>query len=258
MSRSSTTGRHESGQNFLVERRVIAHVVDLVAATSGPILEIGPGDGALTIPFARWGRPITAIEVDARRAERLDRATPQHVRVKAADVLRERLPTFPHVVVGNLPFHLTTAILRRLLAADHWTDAVLVVQWEVARRRAGVGGSTLLTAQSGPWFEFALEGRIPARAFRPVPGVDGGVLRVVRRTRPLVDARERRAYDALLARIFTGPGRGLRAVVRRATGLPDAVVAEWMRAAGLPPSSLPRHPRAEDWAALWQLTLQAR
>ena len=253
MPRSSTAGRHESGQNFLVDTSVITTMVDLVAATSGPILEIGPGDGALTRPLARLGRPITAIEVDARRAERLERTTPRHVAIRRDDVLRASFPRTPHVVVGNLPFHLTTAIVRRLLVDPAWSDAVLLVQWEVARRRAGVGGATLLTAQAWPWFEFALERRVPARAFRPMPGVDGGILRVTRRERPLVPARDRRAYEQLVARVFTGPGRGLRDVVRRATRLPERTVTGWMRRHDLPPTALPRHPRADAWADLWRL-----
>lgn len=258
MPRSTTTGRHENGQNFLVDASVIRTIVDLVAATTGPILEIGPGDGALTHPLARLGRPLTAIELDARRAARLHRTTPRHVSVRGDDVLRSRLPDRPHVVVGNLPFHLTTAIMRKLLADPAWHEAVLLVQWEVARRRAGVGGATLLTAQTWPWFEYSLEGRVPSRAFRPMPGVDGGILRTTRRARPLVPPSDRRAYEALLVRIFTGPGRGLRDVVRRATRLPDRTVAEWMRRHALPPTALPRDPHAEAWADLWRLVRAPR
>lgn len=254
MTRSSTAGRHESGQNFLIDPAAIRRFVELVDATPGPIVEIGPGDGALTRPLALLGRPITAFELDGRRAERLDRATPRHVSVRRDDVLRARFPPRPHTVVGNIPFHLTTAILRRLLAESAWTDAVLLVQWEVARRRAGVGGATLLTAQTWPWFEYTLEGRVPSRAFRPMPGVDGGLLRITRRLVPLVPVGERRAYEALMTRIFTGPGRGLRDVVRRATRMPDRAIAEWMRRSGLPATALPRHPRAEHWAELWHLS----
>lgn len=253
MSRSSTVGRHENGQNFLVDERVIAQLVDLVAATRGPILEIGPGDGALTRPLARLGRPLTGLELDARRADRLARTTPRHVAIRRADAVRAPLPRHPHVVVGNLPFHLTTALLRRLLAEPAWTDAVLLVQWEVARRRAGVGGATLLTAQSWPWFDYALHGRVPARAFRPMPGVDGGILTITRRSTPLVPLAQRRGYEGMLARIFTGPGRGLREIARRATRLPDREIAAWMRRSNLPTTALPRHPSAEHWADLWSL-----
>src|SRR5690606_36671141 len=71
-------------------------------------------------------------------------------------------------------------ILRRLLRRPDWRHAILLTQWEVARKRAGVGGGTLLTAQSAPWSEFTLHGRVPARAFRPAPSVDGGILSITR------------------------------------------------------------------------------
>lgn len=101
-------------------------------------MEIGAGDGALTLPMSRSGRPITAIEVDPKRARRLRQRTPSHVTVLTHDILRTPAPTHPHVVVGNIPFHLTTAILRHILGGTHWHTAALLVQWEVARRRARV------------------------------------------------------------------------------------------------------------------------
>ena len=112
------------------------------------------------------GRPLTAVELDEHRAQRLGRMLPG-VRVGHADALKH--PLDAAVIVGNIPFHLTTPILRRLLTAPGWLDAVLLTQWEVARKRAGVGGGTMMTAQSGPWFEFALHGRVPARARTLVP-----------------------------------------------------------------------------------------
>ena len=63
-------GRHEHGQNFLTDPSIIATITRLVAATQGPIIEIGPGDGALTTPLAKLGRPVTAVEIDPRLARR--------------------------------------------------------------------------------------------------------------------------------------------------------------------------------------------
>jgi 23S rRNA (adenine-N6)-dimethyltransferase len=251
MSRVSPLGRHETGQNFLSDASVIAEITAQVAHTRGPILEIGAGDGALTRPLARLSRPITALELDARRAERLDTRTPAHVRVVHGDVLRVPFPERPHVVVGNVPFHLTTAILRRLFAERCWTDAVLLVQWEVARRRAGVGGATLLTAQEWPWFEFRLLRRVPARMFRPVPSVDGGLLRIVRRTEPLVPVAERRSYQRFVGDVFTGPGRGLPAIIRRVAPRPG--LDGWLRDNGVTAATLPKHLDPEQWASLWRL-----
>lgn len=205
--RTHRPGRHELGQNFLIDRNVIENLVKLVDGTDGPIIEFGTGDGALTRALERLGRPLTGIEIDDRRAARLAGRVRPSTQIVTADFLRFPLPKTPCVLVGNLPFHLTTATLRHVLAAPGWTDAVLLVQWEVARRRAGVGGATMMTAQWWPWFDFRLAGRVPAAAFRPRPGVDGGLLTMTRRERPLVDDADRQRYQDFVRRVFTRPGK---------------------------------------------------
>ena len=184
-------GRHEHGQNFLTDSRVIASLMDRVAGTTGPLIEIGPGDGALTHPLARTGGAFVSPWFAA---------------------LRFRLPGHPHVIVGNIPFHITTAILRRLLHAPAWTDAVLLMQWEIARRHAGVGASTMMTAQWAPWFSFELGERVPRAAFTPRPGVDGGVLHIRRRPTPLVPTKKRKAFQARPRRCMSEPAGGRRDV----------------------------------------------
>lgn len=245
-------GRHEHGQNFLIDRDVIASIVDLVAGTDGPIIEIGSGDGALTLPLQRLGRPLTCIEIDECRAARLARRTNGATVVVCADFLRYRLPATPHVLVGNLPFHVTTAMLRRILRAPGWSDAVLLVQWEVARRRAGVGGATMMTAQWWPWYDFTLVRRVPAAAFRPRPSVDGGLLTVTRRGCPLVDPADRGRYQDLVQRVFTARGSGLaRMIVNAVPGLPERRVREWVRRVG--PGALPKHLTVGQWVDLFQM-----
>lgn len=247
-------GRHELGQNFLVDRAVIDTFVRLVDRTRGPILEIGPGDGALTLPLQGLGRELTAVEIDGRRADRLRRRTGPATTVVTGDFLRRRQSSAPHVVVGNLPFHATTAMLRRILRSPGWTDAVLLVQWEVARRRAGVGGATLMTAQWWPWYEFGLVGRVPAAAFRPRPNVDGGLLTMARRPRPLVAEHDRAAYQDLVARVFNGRGRGLARIVGHAVPeLPRRTVEGWLRHHRVPADALPKHLTAGEWAELHAL-----
>lgn len=245
-------GRHEHGQNFLTDPSTIATITRLVAATEGPIIEIGPGDGALTTPLARLGRPVTAVEIDTRLARRLTQRLPSHVEVVADDFLAYRLPTSAHVLVGNLPFHQTTAILRRILHAPAWTDAIVLVQWEVARRRAGVGGATMMTAQWAPWYEFTLHSRVPARAFTPRPGVDGGILTIHRREHPLLTPAERRQFHALVHHVYTGPGRGLAQILARTTALgsPQA----WLTRHGMNTADLPKDLPVEAWVDLFKTT----
>ncbi|WP_269305298.1 23S ribosomal RNA methyltransferase Erm [Aeromicrobium sp. HA] len=248
MPRSTHGGRHELGQNFLVHPSTIRTIVELVAATRGSILELGAGDGALTRPLARLGRPLTAVDLDEHRVASL-RASLPAVTVEHVDALT--VPLVHPVIVGNIPFHLTSPILRRLLAADTWNDAVLLTQWEVARKRCGVGGSTLLTAQTAPWFTFALHGRVPSTGFRPRPSVDGGVIGIRRRSAPLVPNGHRSRYERFVRAIFTGRGGTFDRIVEQATRAPHALIHVALREAGVRAGTLPRDLSAEQWSRLW-------
>lgn len=247
-------GRHEFGQNFLTDRRIIDTVVDLVSRTAGPIVEIGPGDGALTVPLQSLRRPITAVEIDRRHAQMLRRRVELTTAVVHGDFLRYRLPRQPHTVVGNLPFHQTTAMLRRLLHTEHWTSAVLLMQWEVARRRAGVGGATMMTAQWWPWYDFALVERVPAAAFTPRPGVDAGLLTIARRADPLVDPAARRRYGSFVHAVFTGRGHGLAQILPRVCDRHTRpAVGKWLARQRFRRTPLPRDLSAEQWAAVFAI-----
>lgn len=249
MPRSMHGGRHELGQNFLTHRPTLHRITELVRHTSGSILELGAGDGALTRPLATLGRPLTAIDIDEHRVARLRDGLP-HVRVERADALRH--PLDAPVIVGNIPFHLTTPLLRRLLGAQGWHRAVLLTQWEVARKRAGVGGGTMMTAQSAPWFEFELCGRVAAQYFTPRPGVDGGVLSITRRGSPLVPHTERRAYEFFVREVFTGRGTGMTSLAARAGRVGAPVAKRALAAAGIDARGLPRDVTAKQWATLWR------
>lgn len=248
MPRSVHGGRHELGQNFLTHQPSIDTIITLVTATGGPILELGAGNGALTRPLAATGRPLTAIDIDEHRVRALARTLPD-VHTVRADARRYPLRT--PVVVGNIPFHLTTPILRRLLNEPGWARAVLVTQWEVARKRAGVGGHTMMTAQSGPWFTFALHGRVPGWGFDPQPSVDGGILAISRRGSPLIVTADRRRYEHFVRAVFTGRGGSLARILQFATQLDRAAARRAISHAGVAPEALPRDLSAEQWVQLW-------
>jgi 23S rRNA (adenine-N6)-dimethyltransferase len=240
--------RHELGQNHLIDPGVAARIAGLVPP--GPVLELGAGDGALTALLAARPWPVTAVELDPVRVAGLRRRFDRGVRLVQADMLRFPLAG-EHHVVSNVPFGITTALLRRLLAEPAWVSAVLLLQWEVARKRAAVGGTTLLTASWWPWFEFALAGRVPAAAFRPRPAVDGGLLVVRRRSAPLVDPRQRAAYQRLVRTAFAGDR--LLPALRRVPG-----AAGWAAAERVPRSARPRDLPAEAWASLHRAVTGAR
>nr|WP_281065095.1 23S ribosomal RNA methyltransferase Erm [Brachybacterium sacelli] len=241
------------GQNFLRDRRTIDRIVDLVARADGDIVEWGAGDGALTLPLSALGRPLEAVEIDPRAVRALTRRVGAHVTVRRGDILRHA-PTPGSTLVSNLPYHLTTPALRHLLRSDGWSRAVLVTQWEVARKRAGVGGATMMTAQWWPWVETTLEGRIPASAFRPRPAVDSGLLLLERRREPHLARRDRRAYQQFVRGVFTGPGRGLEQMLRRGGGLPAGAARRFCDRHGYSPRTLPRDVVLAQWVEAFELS----
>jgi len=100
----------------------------------------------------------------------------------------------------ELPFAQTTAILGRLLgdSGGHLLRADVIVQWEVARKRAVMPPSTLLSTTWAPWWTFDIGRRIPATAFRPVPAVDAAVLRVTRRDPPILPTQMAGPYASFV------------------------------------------------------------
>ncbi len=247
-------GRHELGQNRLIDRRFPAVMTDLLRhAPPYPVLELGAGDGAVTAALVAVGRAVTAVEIDPHAAARLRRRFPAAVEVLTADLLGFDYGPRPHHVVSNVPFGITTPLLRGLLPGGHWHTAVLLVQWEVARKRAAVGGTTLLTAAWWPWYDFALAGRVPAAAFHPRPAVDGGLLVITRRDRPLLPTADRDSYQHLVREVFTGTGtgHGLGADLRRR--LPTSAARGWLDRQGLSANTLPRDLTATHWASLHQV-----
>ena len=249
MSRSQYGGRHELGQNFLHHKPTINRMISLVGQTSGPILELGAGDGALTRPLSLLDRELTALEIDEHRVRRLRRRFPD-ITIAQGDALTYSFSE--PVVVGNVPFHLTTPILRRLLDDLSWEDAILLTQWEVARKRAGVGGSTMMTAQSAPWFTFGLEGRVPSWGFTPQPSVDAAILVVHRRHAPLLEERDRGSYERFVRSAFTSRGRTLAEIIQNAGRTSNKKARSAIQMTEIKGKRLPRDLDARQWVALWK------
>jgi 23S rRNA (adenine-N6)-dimethyltransferase len=184
--------RRSLGQNFLRPELADELVAGAAFQAGDLVVEIGAGLGACTFALARRGVEVIALERDERWAARLRdevrRQGATGVRVVCCDARRYRMPRRPFRAMGSLPFGVTTALLRHLLddASGALQRADVIVQWEVARKRAAQPPTTMLSTAWAPWWSFTLGPRIPADSFRPIPGVDAAVLRVVRRDPPLL------------------------------------------------------------------------
>jgi 23S rRNA (adenine-N6)-dimethyltransferase len=192
--------RRRLGQNFLRPELAERWVAEADFRTDELVLEIGPGAGAITLALARRSLEVVAVERDPALARalraRLAAVGARRVRVLEADFRAIALPRRPFRVVGSLPFGATTDILRKLF--DDPTlpleRADLIVQQEVARKRAEHPPRTLLSTVWAQWWEFRLGRLIPAAAFRPIPSVDAAALVVTRRAAPLLPPACARDY----------------------------------------------------------------
>jgi 23S rRNA (adenine-N6)-dimethyltransferase len=244
--------RRVLSQNFLVDHRAIDALVGGSGVAEGDlVLDIGAGNGLISQALARRGATVVAIERDPALALRLRArfGTWPAVTVVEDDVLTTPLPSEPFRVVANIPFGITTKILRRLLEdAAGLTRADVIVQAEVARKRGTRGRGTLLNACWEPWFEFGTGARIPATAFRPRPRVDAAVLIVARRDPPLLDPASRREYTAFVTAAF----EGARPTVASALTLPRAKFAALASELGFGVAALPSQLDVAQWVALFR------
>ena len=244
--------RRTLSQNFLVDRRAIDALVDGSEVGNGDlVVDIGAGNGLISAALVRRGAQVLAIERDPSLAERLRAkfATWPAVTVVEGDVLETPLPDKPFSVVANLPFGITTKILRHLLDSDALARADVIVQAEVARKRGSGGRGTLLNACWEPWFEFATGARIAASAFRPRPRVDAAVLIVTRRSPPLVDPASRRDYVDFVTAAFEGARPTVASALARS--IPRSRFAGLARELGFGADALPSHLDVSQWAGLF-------
>jgi 23S rRNA (adenine-N6)-dimethyltransferase len=242
--------RPELGQHFLRNRGAIARLVELAGIGRADfVVEVGPGRGALTYELARRAGRVVAVELDPELAAELrgELAGVANIDVVTADFLTFAPPREDHVVVGNIPYAHTAAILRKV-DASRPRAAWLIVQREAAERFAGQpwGSETLQSLALKPWWHIEVRGALRRTDFDPPPRVESALLSLQRRERPLVT--DARPYRAFLERSFGAGsvGDGLRRSVTRQQLHRLANDLRFSPAA--PPSSL----TFEQWLAVYR------
>lgn len=226
-------------------------------------MEIGPGTGLLTEFLAKRASRLIAVEVDTRLAAGLRErfaGRPNVVIVEAdalaipvEDVLAAGGGGLPYVVVGNLPYFIGTAIVRKFLQATvrpRWL--VVTLQAEVAQNMAARPGSmSYLSVQTQLFAEARVLFRIPARAFRPAPKVDSAVVRLDVRESPEVEVDDVGAFLGFAQAGFAAPRKRLRNSLAIGLRREAEEVEEVIRRAGLDPAQRPAELSLEDWRALY-------
>ncbi len=186
--------RGDLGQHFLADAHVVRRFVDSLDLADGElVVDLGAGSGALTDALLDRGATVLAVEIDPRwvaflhrRRRQMPAGERRRLQIVDEPIEHVALPREPYRVVANPPFGATTTVLKRLLddpRTGPWR-ADLIVQREVARKRAAPVPDTLLGAGWSPWWTMRMGMPIDRRSFDPPPRVDAAVLIIEPRTPP--------------------------------------------------------------------------
>ena len=227
--------RKSLGQNFLVDDGYLRQIVQAAKVTSDTnVLEIGAGAGNLTRHLAHAAREVVAVEIDQSLFPLLKDTTAsfKNIRLVQGDILEqniaELMPRTGYMVVANIPYYITSALIRFLLESPRKPSRlVLTIQQEVARRVCASAGDLSLLALSVQLYgdpRVAL--RVPAGAFYPVPNVDSAVLIVDLYPEPLIPSQHVEDFFRLAKSAFSQKRKMLRNTLASAPGLDkDSAIA---------------------------------
>ena len=264
------------GQHFLSDPRILDRIVDALELDgSETVVEIGPGRGGLTDRLVPRAARVAVIEVDRALATllRAKYASEPKVEVIERDALTVSLASAArgtygdlanaegapietvanYVVVGNVPYYITTPLLFHSLVPPRPSRAVFLVQREVAERIVASAGSEsygALSANVQAVAEARIVFRVPPGAFQPPPKVDSAVIRVVSRKAPLLARDEEASFRKLVQGSFSLRRKQMRKVLRTLTGLNALEAEAVLETAGVDPGVRPETLEPERFAAI--------
>jgi 16S rRNA (adenine1518-N6/adenine1519-N6)-dimethyltransferase len=252
------------GQNFLVDPQALQRVVDSAEITAeNTILEIGAGLGSLTRLLAGQARRVVTVELDDRLIPVLHEVLAQYsnVQIVQGDILALNIAEFlcnvdhtvpAYRVVANIPYYISSAIIRRLLEAAALPERlILTVQLEVAQRICATPGDLSLLALSVQVYGSPrVVARIPAGAFYPAPQVDSAVVRIDVYPQPVIPLPLLPGFFRLAKAGFSQKRKTLRNAVSAGMGWNVSQTDELFQQAGIDSRRRAETLSLAEWRAL--------
>ena len=261
---SGLRARHSRSQNFLADPDVLEAILDLADPKPGDrVLEIGPGLGILTGGLLEAGASVTAIEIDRglaaylreRFAGAISSSSLTLIEGDALDLDLTSLLPPPYKVVANLPYHITSPTLHRLLGGNPVAERiVLMLQAEVADRIAArPGRMSYLSVFVQYHADVRVALRVPAEAFEPPPNVQSAVVVLEPRPaspEPAADSDDEDELWRLVQAGFRERRKMLRNVLGRQLPYDQARVDAALAAVGIAGDRRPQTLSVDEWLAL--------
>ena len=247
------------GQNFLSDPGVLNKIVSAAEIRPGDtVLEIGPGLGSLTALLAEKAERVIAVELDIYLVQALIEilAPYNNIELIQGDILEVNLNelfTEPgYLVIANIPYYITSALLRQLLEAQHPPrQVVLTVQKEVAQRIcADTGNLSLLALSVQVYGKPEIAASIPAGAFYPVPKVDSAVVRIEIFPEPRIPRQHLDNFFALTKAGFSQKRKTLQNSLSGGMGWNKKETGNILSTAGINPTRRAQTLSIEEWGKL--------
>jgi 23S rRNA (adenine-N6)-dimethyltransferase len=223
-------------QYFLRSPRLIKELVGHTnIKSSDTVYDIGAGSGVISSVLAERCKSVVSIEYEPRTVAKLrdNMADYPNVEVREGDFLAMDLPKKPYKVFANIPFHLSSPIVRKFAETDNSPESMyLVVQKQFANKL--LPDSDRFTGQLGmmvgPLFAVRIRRRLQRTDFWPHPNVDTVLIEFIRRDEPLLPRSAMPAYRQFIEDCFSDPRKFAKAP-RKAVGLPDDIKPSQMKLA---------------------------
>lgn len=244
------------GQHWLNDVASLLHIVESAELTGkDQVVEIGPGNGALTRLLVVEAGKVVAVEYDRHLFDALPAKVPaENLDVIHADILNIDFDQFSsgYKIVANIPYYLTSNLIRKITESSTLPDlVVLLIQKEVAERLcARTGAMSLLSVAAQLYFETQLGNVVPADAFYPAPKVDSQVVILHKLKEPKINKQDEVYLFRLAKMAFNGKRKTLLNTLSAGLAVPKQDLKNNLSEFNIDLGSRPQQYSIEDWIRL--------
>lgn len=207
------------GQHLMINKKLLKEMVEMAnISETDTVLELGAGKGALTTVLNQRAGKVLAVEYDARFVDVLKRKTAQNPNTKIIhqDILKIHLPKKPFVVVSNIPYSITTPILKMLLnnPSNSLQRGIIVMEKGAAKRFTSTFIKNSYVLAWRMWFDLRFIKEISRENFSPPPSVDSAMVMITRKKQPIIAKKDHSAFLGLADYALREPKAAVETALR--------------------------------------------
>lgn len=213
-----------SGQHLLNNKEVIKDIINIARISKGDlVLEFGAGKGAITNDLSKRARKVIAVEYDQKFIKKLDQLELKNTVIIKQDILKISLPREPFIVVSNIPYAITTPIMKKLLnnPLSNFQRGVLLMEKGAAKRFTSNYVKDPYVIAWRMWFDIRYVKGISRKNFSPPPKVDSAMVKINRKANPIVPYSDYLVFWGLVDYVLKNPQLSLDYALRGAFTVPQ-------------------------------------